>query len=203
MEHVSLLPPEIKKRRIVEKRQGRVLRIGVLVIALLVLANVFLLVTTILTRNTLHSLQDEREELEAQAAELREYEELYNEMSAAENRLNTAMGNVPDWSRLLLDIGQAINPEASINDLSLTYVINTDDEGNNTGSGSFDMSGWSYSHGNVADMLGRVQRLEQLDDVRCRVSQETTIQGRRAVEFDVDADLLPGPVFFDPDGGGS
>ncbi len=202
MEYVSLLPPEIKKRRIVEKRQGRVIRIAALVILLLLVAYAFLMVSTLLTRNTLRSLQDERQDLETQAAALQEYEDLYNEMSAAENRLNRAMGDVPDWDRFLHDIGRALNPEASINEMSITYASNNNDEDNNDGSGSFDLSGWSYSHGNVADMLERVQRLEQLGDVRCRISQETTVGGRRAVEFDMDANLLPGPVFFDPDGGG-
>jgi len=202
LDYVSLLPPEIKQRRIEEQRQNKILRIAVIVLVALLVVYAFMLVTSMLTRSTLESLRDEREELEQQAAALEEYAELYEEMQSAEETLNQAMGNVPDWNVLLLDLGLALNPESSLTDLSLNYVYENDDD-NNGGSGSLDMSGWSYSHGNVSDVLERVQKLEQLEDVRLEGSSSTTINNRPAAEFTIDATILPGPVYFDPDEGGS
>lgn len=209
MDYVSLLPPEIKQRRIDEQRQGKLIRIAVVVMVILLIVYAYLMVSTFLTRSTLQSLRDQREDLESQAAALQEYGELYNEMTDAEDRLNRAMGNVPDWDQFLKELGMALNPEASITELSIAYHDNNNNDDNETdeqttgGNGSFDMRGWSYSHGNVADILERVQELDQLDNVRFRVSSEATVNNRAAVQFTVDAILLPGPVFFDPDEGGS
>ncbi len=202
MEYVSLLPPEIKQRRLEEKRQGRLIKIAVIALAVVLAVYVFLLASTLLTRSTLNSLQEERQQLEDQAAELEEYANLYNEMSEAEDRLNRAMGNVPDWDQLLRDLGMALNPEGALTELDISYQADNNADGEedeNEESGSFDMRGWSYSHGNVADIIERVQRLEQLNNVRFRVSSETTINNRQAVQFTVDATLVPGPVFFDPE----
>ncbi len=202
MEYVSLLPPEIKQRRLDEKRQGRLIKIAVIALAVVLAVYVFLLASTLLTRSTLNSLQEERQQLEDQAAELEAYANLYNEMSEAEDRLSRAMGNVPDWDQLLRDLGMALNPEGALTELDISYLAENnagEEEDENGESGSFDMRGWSYSHGNVADIIERVQRLEQLNNVRFRVSSETTINNRQAVQFTVDGALLPGPVFFDPE----
>lgn len=216
MDYVSLLPPEIKKRRIDEKRQGKIVKLAVIVLAVVLAIYIFLLVSSLLTRNSLQSLQEERRDLEAQAAALQEYADLYEEMSETEDRLNRAMGTVPDWSEFMLDLAMALNPEGSLSELNLAYEAtaveeNEDDddddedaeENGTVNQGYFGMRGKSYSHGNVGDVLERIQELEQLSDVRCRISSETTLNNRPAVEFNVDARLLPGPVFFDPDGEGS
>ncbi len=212
MDYVSLLPPEIKQRRIDEQRQGKIIKLAVIVLAIVLAVYIFLLVSSLLTRNSLQSLQDERRDLESQAAALQEYADLYEEMSETEDRLNRAMGTVPDWSQFMLDLAMALNPEGSLSEVNLAYEAVTNDtndtndnaeEDSITSQGYFNMRGKSYSHGNVGDVLERVQELEQLDDVRCRISSETTLNNRPAVEFTVDARLLPGPVFFDPDGEGS
>jgi len=208
LDYVSLLPPEIKQRRIEEQRQGKILKIAAIVLVALLVVYAFLLVSSFLTRNTLDSLRNEREDLEQQAAALQEYDDLYNEMQSAEDTLNRAMGNVPEWDRFLLDLGLAMNPETALTSLNIDYQIDDNEEdGNaengNAGSGSFSMQGWSYSHGNVSDMLERAQKLEQLENLRLRSSSPATINNRPAVEFSVDAVLLPGPLYFDPDEEGS
>ena len=212
MDYVSLLPPEIKKRRIDEQRQAKIIKLAVIVLAIVLAVYVFLLVSSLLARNSLQSLQEERRDLEAQAAALQEYADLYEEMSETENRLNRAMGTVPDWSEFMLDLAMALNPEGSLSELNLVYETAAAEENDNDedaeendtiNQGYFDMRGKSYSHGNVGDVLERVQELDQLDNVRCRIVSETTLNNRPAVEFSVDARLMPGPVFFDPDGEGS
>ncbi len=193
MEYVSLLPPEIKKKRVTERKQGRVVKVLLIVIAVLIAVYAFVLVTSIITSRNLQSLRDEREETEFQAAGLREYEDLYNEMNEAEDQLNDAMGRAPEWSDFLYDLGLALNPNVSLVGMNVT---------SGEESGRFSMEGWTHTHGHVAEMLEKIQELEQLAEVRCRVLSEEIIDGRNTVRFSVDGVLTPGPLFFDTDGGG-
>ncbi len=193
--YVSLLPPEIKKKRLDEKKQARLIRVALVVFVVLLAVYAFLLVSSLFARSELQSLRQERETVEDQAAELAEYEELYEQMSEAEGLVNAAMGRAPKWGEFLGDIGRALDPDIALLDVSAAY--NDEEEG------SFNMRGWTYTHSNVADMLDRVDTLEQLEDVRTSLSAETAVDERDAVEFDVNADILPGPEFFDPEEGGN
>ena len=195
-QNVSLLPPEIKKKRIDERKQGKLIRIALIVFVILMAGYAFLLVSSLFARSELQALQEERDTVEDQAAELAEYEELYNRMTEAEELINTAMGRVPLWGEFLGDMGRAMDPDAALIDISASYE--EDEE-----SGSFNMRGWTYTHRNVGDMLDRVHELEQLENVRCRVSTATAIDQADAVEFNVDAGIRPGPHFFEPEEGGS
>lgn len=195
-ENVSLLPPEIKKKRIDEKKQGKLIRIFLIVFVIILAGYAFLLVSSLFARSELQALQEERDTVESQAAELAEYEELYNRMNEAEELINTAMGRVPLWGEFLKDMSRAIDPDAALIDLSVSYEDNDE-------AGSFNMRGWTYTHRNVADMLDRVRELEQLENLRCRVSVATAIDQTDAVEFNVDAGIRPGPHFFEPEEGGS
>ena len=186
MEYVSLLPPEIKAQRIQKKRQAVFIRIAIILFIIVLVVYAFLLVSSILTRNNLNSLRDEREMVERESAALAEYEVLFNEMNAAEARLNSAMGTVPVWSELLLDLGLTLPTGAWLSDMSVNYSVD---------SGNFNLRGWSYTHSGVADMLDQLETMEQLTDIRLITSSETTFDGRDAVQFVVDASLKTGPTF--------
>lgn len=187
MNHVSLLPPEIKKKRLEEKKQALLVRIVIAIFLVVMCVYAFLLVSTFLTRSNLESLRFEREAVENQAAALSEYEILYNNINAAEARLNAAMGSIPLWTEFLQGLGLALPPGVTLTNLALTY------ESEN---GTLNMRGWTYSHSDVADMLDKLDTLEQLADIRCRVSTETVTAGQDTVQFTVDAVLLPGPQFI-------
>lgn len=187
MDHVSLLPPEIKKRRLEESKQAVLIRVVMVVFLIIMIVYAYLLVSTFIARNDLKILRQERETVEMQVASLAEYETLYNNLTAAETRLNTAMGSVPIWDQFLQDIGLTLPPGVTLIDMTLTYA---------TENGTLNMRGWTYSHRDVGDMLDLLQTIEQLDEVRCRVSTETTVGSQHAVQFTVDAVLLPGPPFL-------
>ena len=188
MEYVSLLPPELKEKREQERKQGILVRaVGLFfIVALVVYA--FLLVSTIMTRSELRSLRSERELLETQAATLEEYEVLYNNMRAAESRVNSAMGRVPVWNEFMQDIGLALPPGIWLSDMNVNYFEE---------SGSFNMRGWAYNHSGVAAMVEEIETLGQLDDIRVGVSSETIYDGQEAVQFNIDAVVRSGPPFMD------
>ncbi len=188
MSYVSLLPPEIKTKRKQQKKQGVLVRFSLLIFLVVLVIYAFLLVSSFMTRLDLESLRSERESLENQALVLAEYEDLYNEMNAAESRLNQAMGQTPAWGEFLQDLGLTLPPGVWLSDLTVNY----DD-----GSGSFNMRGWAYTHGGVAEMRQEVEKLDHLSDIRVRVSSETTYDGRGAAQFVLDAVMLPGEPFVD------
>lgn len=190
MNHVSLLPPEIKKKRLEEKKQNLLVRIVIAIFIVVMCIYAFLLVSTFLNRSNLESLRFEREAVENQIAALSEYEVLYNDLNAAEARLNAAMGTIPLWTEILQDLGLTLPTGVTLTNLALIY------ESEN---GTLNMQGWTYSHSDVADMLDKLNTLEQLADVRCRVSTETVIAGQDTVQFTVDAVLLSGPQFIETD----
>ncbi len=193
MERISLLPPEIKQNRLEKEKKKRIQALVLLLLITVALINIFFLVNNLLLRGNLNAVRQERELVEKQAAELVEYADLYNEITASEQLLTIVMGTVPQWSAFFRNVSLALPVTSWFSDLSVAY---SDLEG------TLSIQGWSYNHGNLADLLERLEGIEQLEQVHCRVSTETIYQGTGAIQFQVDAKLLSGPGFQAETGGG-
>jgi Tfp pilus assembly protein PilN len=178
---VSLLPPEIKQKRLEGRRQAVLIRILIAFFIIVLVVYAYLLVSSILTRNSIESIRSERESVEMQINSLKPYADLFAEMTAAEQRLEQAMGANPQWSVFLQDIGLALPPGIWLSEMSITYAEN---------GGSLNIRGWGFSNENIAEMLERVQALETVNDVRIQVASETTFEGQDAVQFTVDAVIV-------------
>ncbi len=187
MEYVSLLPPEIKAKKAAQQKQRSILFILFVLLLIIAVIYAFLMVSTFLIRQDLRSLQNERETLEEQAADLEEYEELYRQLTARERVVSEAMGTVPPWSDLLRDASRALPVGTWLSALSLSYAED---------SGSMTMSGWAYDYSGVATTLDQLFTIDQLDQIQTRVSTETDYQGMQAVQFQVDGRILTGPDFL-------
>jgi Tfp pilus assembly protein PilN len=185
--HVSLLPPEIKRRRQERENRKKIQMLILLFLILLAVINVFFFVNTLLVRDNLKSLQLERETVEQQAAALEEFAELDIEINTSQQLVGSAMGTVPRWSAFFRSISQAKPVTAWFSDLTAVYSDET---------GTLTIRGWSYDHDTLADLLERMNTMEQLDQVNCRVSTETNYQGKEVIQFQIDAALLSGPGFF-------
>ncbi|MCJ7806449.1 MAG: hypothetical protein MUP57_02725 [Clostridia bacterium] len=187
MKHVSLLPPEIKIQRLTRHKKQRYFLALIIVLIVVVAVNAFFLISSILVRENLKSLQYERSVVDNQAASLQEYEELYQLLSRTENLVNDAMGTVPLWSVLLSDISHTLPIGTQLSDLRIDYSDQ---------SGTVTMRGWVYDHSSLAGMLDQLFTIEQMDQILCRVSTELNYQGREVVQFLVDSILLTGPGFL-------
>lgn len=194
MERISLLPPEIKKARQEKESRQKVQLLILLFLVLLVLVNAYYLTNYLLVRETYKSLQLERETVDREAAKLEEYAILHREISASEQLIAKAMGTVPQWSAFFRHISQVMPVTAWFSDLTAIY---SDQEKTLT------IRGWSYDHGSLADLLERLETMEQLDQVQCRVSTETDYQGQDAIQFEIDAILLSSPGSSAEEEGGS
>lgn len=184
MKYISLLPPEIKKKREAEKRQGKInFVLTIFIIALLVI-NVFFFINYFFASSNLRSLQSERENLEQTLAALTEFEELYQEITALDDLIRHALGSAPSWSNFFRDVARAMPINSWFSDLTLSYSGN---------SGSLNIRGWAYDHGGLADLINKLSTLEQLEQVQSRTSSATDYQGREAIQFQLDANVLPDP----------
>lgn len=187
VEHVSLLPPEIKAARQLQQKLKNVLRILLIVLLAVVLVCLFLFAGSFLVRQELKSLQNEREMVEQQVELLKEYEELYNQLSAKRSLVGEAMGTYPNWGVLLRDIAGVLPAGSWLSDMAVAYTGE---------SGTMTMRGWAYTHSGVAEMLEKLDSLEQLEEVQCRTSNTTDYEGQDAVQFEVESELLSGPPFI-------
>ncbi|HSW35723.1 MAG TPA: hypothetical protein VLH18_03875, partial [Candidatus Limnocylindrales bacterium] len=161
MKYISLLPPEIKQRRLAERKQGKLLVLLAVSLPVVLAVYLFFLVSTLMLQNDLTALQDERRFIENQSAALEEYALLFDEMTAGELLLVQAMGTVPPWDLLMRDLGTTMPPVAWLSDLSFGY----EGEG-----GIINMRGWAHNHSAAASMLDHLHTLEWLSDIRITTS---------------------------------
>ncbi len=194
MKNVSLLPPEIKAERLLEKKQGVVIKIMLLLMLIVLVIYTYLLVSSLIAKNDLDSLEQQREVVERQSRALAEYEDLYNDMSRAEDMLNRAMGTNPRWSDVLQEVGESFFPFARLTDLTLNYA---GDEG------TINMRGLTGSISDVATLVERFENLDTINGARVRTSSETGTGDQTEVQFLIDASLIPGSLYLDPEEGGS
>ncbi|OPL10275.1 MAG: hypothetical protein AVO34_11465 [Firmicutes bacterium ML8_F2] len=186
VEHISLLPPEIKDARQLQQKLKKILLVLLIIFLIVALAVLFFFVSSFLVRQELNSLQAEKEMVEQQAKELVEYEELYNNLTAKRNLVGQAMGTIPNWSVLLKDTAGVLPAGSWLQDI--TFVYSEED-------GSMTMRGWVYTHSGVAAMLEKLDSLEQLAEVQCRTSNDTDFEGQEAVQFQVESGIMTGPPF--------
>ena len=190
MDHVSLLPPEVKEAKIAKRRQNLLLLLFMIAMLTVITVNTYYFVSSLVVRDNLKSLQQERAVVEKQAADLIEYSELSEERNRLKKPLSDAMGTVPLWHLLLRDIGQTLPVGTQLSNLSMNYAGE---------SGSVNMLGWAYGYSGVADMLDQLFTVEQLDRVESRVYSETDRGGGEVVRFEVVSLLLTGSEFFPED----
>jgi Tfp pilus assembly protein PilN len=187
VEHISLLPPEIKDARQLQGKLKKIMLILLAILLIVALAALFFFVSSFLVRQELNSLQVEKDMVEQQAEELVEYEELYNHLTTRRNLVGQAMGTTPNWSALLDDIAAVLPAGSWLQDMNVAY------SGEN---GSLTMRGWAYTYSGVAAMLEKLDSLEQLSEVQCRTSNEIDYEGQEAVQFQVEGDLITGSMFI-------
>jgi len=153
-----------------------------------------LFINSLFLRADLRALVREREAVETEAAALEEFAVLHRDLVAAEELVAKAMGTVPMWDEMIRKIGITIPAGIWLSEVTAEYL----DQG-----GELTLRGWAYHHDDVAAMLEKIYTLEQLDDIRCRVSLETVYGGQPVVQFTVSALLKTGPAFITPAEGGS
>lgn len=186
MKNISLLPPEIRQEK--KKRQNYRYYIlsGLAVAGIFMFILGTLLTMTASVHSHINSLETQRRAVERQMSELEQYAEMQERAQEAENILRRAMGDIPDWDRLLKEMSISIPGDIWLSDLNAAFA---------EGSGEIIIRGWTYRHDAVTVWLQKIENIEGLNDVNCRYSEESTLDGKPVVQFEIRGILEPGEPF--------
>ncbi len=200
MKNISLLPPELFKEKRARQRQ-RYYIIFAAALALLFLINAALFLLNLNAQSHVNFLEQQRENTEGQVAGLQEYAEMKERAEEVEGLLRQAMGAVPDWDLLLINVAGSMPGEVWLSELDARFEVMEGMEGTeNAGEGDVDadiygeivIRGHAFNHEAVASWLQSLEEQEGLREVRCRFSQEVDLEGLPSVQFEITAYLEPG-----------
>lgn len=186
MKNISLLPPEIREEKKKRQNYRYYFLTGFAVLAIFLIIFVNLLVMTANTNSQAASLERQRRDIENRMSELEQYAAMQERAQEAENLLRGAMGDVPDWDRLLQELSLSIPGDVWLSELNAAFA----DE-----SGEIMIRGWSSRHDSVAAWLPRVENIEGMYDIRCQHSEENTVDGKPVIQFEIRGNLEPGEPF--------
>ncbi|MDO7788649.1 PilN domain-containing protein [Desulforamulus aquiferis] len=211
---INLLPPEIIARQEQKRKQKKLLAVGSLVLLLFIAVYCTLSFLTSQVHNEIADIQRERETLQIQAGDLRQFAELQNHKNKVENIVRQATEGSPEWSVILEDIGRSIPPDIWLDSFTAKYVyeegstkstknaslvqqavadvqaqVQKLQEVEETPNGEVVLQGWAPDNSSVANWLEKLQGISGLTEVRCTFSTEETINGQVQRRFEIKAML--------------
>ncbi len=125
----------------------------------------------------------QRSLLQQEIASLKEYAEMRERVESTDKLLEKCIGTEPDWHSLLSSLALAVSREAQLTSLALSY------EGS---AGELSLQGCAAGHDAVASLMERLEKFEELEDIRCLYTTETGSPERPEVQFELTASVLPG-----------
>ncbi len=182
MTRISLLPPELKKQQRFSDAKGVYLKIAAGTVAVFLLMFLLLAFLTMGANRELNTLRSQRETIDQQISQLREYEMMAATITEIDNIGKAAIGLVPNWRAVLHDVGNGVPA-----DLWLTDFVGAQ-------SGEIrevTIRGSAASHRTVADWLNELYSVENLKDVSCQISTEVMVDNQPRVTFEIRAIVLP------------
>ncbi len=186
MKNISLLPPEIREEKKKRENYRYYLLTGFAVLAIFLIFSVNLLVMTVNTNSKAASLEWQRREIENRMSELEKYAAMQKRAQEAEILLRGAMGDIPEWDRLLQELSLSIPGDVWLSELNATFA---------DGSGEIHIRGWSSRHDSMATWLPGVENIDGINDIRCHYSEENTLDGKPVIQFEIRGNLEPGEPF--------
>lgn len=193
MKRISLLPPEIKSKRLANIRISKLYMFMVIAILIIIFINLYLLLNAYFIRQDLQALQTERDFSDSQAAALAEYELLNQQYISIKELVNDAMGDAPNWSTFMVDISKNIPVGTQLSEIRIDFSDEI---------GVLILQGRVADYNGLASLLDSLDNLEQIDQIQCRVSTETGVAGDETVQFLIESVILAGTQFIDDDLGG-
>ena len=183
LKNISILPPEVKQR-FKQRKRKRILALGsVLVLVVFVVFYGLLHLATQIPEMELRALQNHRAGVEEQIDGLQEYKEMKERAETAEDLLVEAMGTIPHWDILLRDFGIHIPQGVWLTEVNASY------QGER---GDLTLRGWAQSHTLAGRWLEELQEVPGLEEVHIGLSAEDDYMGRPYVQFEINAEIMPG-----------
>ncbi len=183
MKNISLLPPEIQLQKKARRKKQLIIVVSSAVLVVFLASYLGLLVMTASVNARVSSLEEERQDLESQVAQLDKYARMQDRAEDAQGTLRQALGEVPDWEGLLGDISRSMPAEVWI------YHLNASFE---NGSGEISLQGQGYYYHVVASWFKEMEDIQGLKEVRYNYSAESIDKGRPVIHFELEGSIQPG-----------
>ncbi|MDD4169471.1 MAG: hypothetical protein PHD36_04295 [Desulfotomaculaceae bacterium] len=206
MKNVSLLPPEIKARRLAQRRRALYFMGAGGVLLLFLVIYTSLLTMTLLVRSDTRVLRERQSELENITAGYKQYEAL--EASVAKNNklLRQAMGDIPEWPNLITELNRCRPLNVWLTGLNAAYHSGTVERAakssgtqtaakNAAEKNEIVIQGFANDYPAVANWFEDIQDITGLTDVQCRFIGEQALDSNSWVKFEIKAGILPGSPF--------
>ena len=182
MIRISLLPPELKKQQRSREMKGTYLKIAAGVAAVFLLIFLSLLLLTMGANRELDRLRSERQVLEQQIAQLREYEVMEAKINELNDLGREVVGRQPNWGTLLASVGDNLPAEVWLTDIASAAVEDARE---------VTIRGFAPGHRLVADWLNEMHELESLENIRAQFSSESIVDGQTQIQFEIKAFVIP------------
>lgn len=186
---INLLPPELQ-----ERRRGRQLTTA-LVMGIAVLVGLMAVtygaqeVRLRAERNALADQEARNAELQAQVAELREFQALEDELQEKTELLGRVSDSEVRWSVLLADLSLVIPSDVWLTTLSGSITESAEEEA--TTLGQIQLNGTTFTHPDVARWLARLSSVDAFVFPYLSLSAQGTIGTVEVVNFTSSVQLSP------------
>lgn len=201
MSRVNLLPPEIRERARIRRRTIAVGAVGAIVLGLLVVFYLLQVMRLSDVEQDLAAQQRENADLEAQIAELREFEELQQQLAGQRDLVQAAVAGEVSWSGILRDLSLIIPTQMWLSDLSGQVALPTE-AAPAVGPivGSIQFTGFAFDTPTIALWLTQLEMPTGWVNAWLSSAQDTTFEGTPVIQFSSSVDLSP--EVLGPGGGG-
>ena len=197
--NISLLPPEIKVQRLMQRRRSLCLLGSSLAVMVLLCIYIVLTAVTMHVRAETRVLQEQRGALPGEALKYKQYADLQVKLKQTEKLAQQAWGTPPDYKVIMAGIGLYIPDGVWLTDFTASYMTNEKTAAQTAAktaavpaSGNLVVQGWATSHREVASWLVDIRSVPGLTDIVCQYSSEEDLNGQPLVKFEINANVLPG-----------
>lgn len=189
MYSVSLLPYEYKLLNTKARKKNISLLVATGVMGILFIA--YMITTVVLTTNSakLKYIRKESNAVETQISKSDDLLSISNDISVMLTEASSAVGTNPEWSNLLITIGNSVPESLILKNIEMKY---SDPEG------KCSIKGAGQSHNSVSEWLKKLEEVKGIDKIKCELSSSENQQSR-AVNFEIEFSIQKGPGYKLPE----
>ena len=176
MNSISLLPPSIKAQHIRLYRYKLYLIIATcLIIAMIAICGV-LAINTVATNRRLQMIKTQGKTIESYIESNNDVFVTHNEINQLKSLIEKAMGEVPNWTGILVDIGE-IRPKGIVTDI----VKGNYDDSNTV----ITINGRADGQRSLVAYMENLDSLPNVEEVKCRFARQSIIDDTNFLEFEI------------------
>ncbi|MGZ4127480.1 MAG: PilN domain-containing protein [Actinomycetota bacterium] len=195
---INLLPPEREERRRARQMMTTIVTAGVALVAILVLVFIGELVRLHGQQNKLKTQEQTNAKLQSQVTALSQFAQLEQQLRDRSALLTSLTADEVRWSVLMTDVSLVIPSNVWLTNLTATVATGGQTSTTTAAAaqvfGSFQMTGVTFSHVDVAKWLTRLAGVDAFTNPYLSISSKSTIGATPVVDFSSSVQLSPGAL---------